>query len=261
LREHASELRIDPSRVVIWAGSANVQLGLPLAMDARRDYIRGACIFYGTANIDQIRTDLPVFYVRSGLDSPELNRNLDAIVARAIAANAPWTVENYAAGLHGFEVLNDNDVTRETIARTLSFIKSVTKPNVARSYASLADDAALGAAFNRGDWPAVVAGYRKRDDAESHRRLAIALVETKQYAEAVKEFDAAYRLGRQGIRDTAYPAARAAALGGDVKATIHWLQIAMSHARFGPTVEEIRTSDAFARVRNDPEFQRFIESR
>lgn len=104
LRERAGALKIDPSRVVVWSGSTNVSLGLPLAMDRKRDYIRGATVFYGYAQVDAIRTDLPLLYVRSGLDSTGLNKELDATIARAIAANAPWTIENYAGGLHGFEV-------------------------------------------------------------------------------------------------------------------------------------------------------------
>jgi hypothetical protein len=50
-------------------------------MDRKRDYIRGAAVFYGFAKIDDIRTDLPLLYVRSGLDSTGLNRELDATVA------------------------------------------------------------------------------------------------------------------------------------------------------------------------------------
>src|SRR5688572_20780806 len=59
LRQKASELRIDPSRVVVWSASANVQLGLPLAMDTKRDYIRGGVVYYGDASVENIRTDLP----------------------------------------------------------------------------------------------------------------------------------------------------------------------------------------------------------
>lgn len=265
LRERASALKIDPSRVVVWSGSTNVSLGLPLAMDRKRDYIRGATVFYGYAQVETIRTDLPLLYVRSGLDSTGLNKELDATVARAIAANAPWTIENYAGGLHGFEVLNDNDVSREVIARTLAFVKSVTKPNVSRAYAALADDAALGAAFAREEWPVAVDGYRKRvaanpKDGESQRRLGLALYATKQYAEALVAFEEAFKNGRGGIRDTVYPAAKAAAGAGNVERMLYWLDRALS-SRFGPPIEEIRTSEAFAAVRNDPRLEELLTKR
>lgn len=262
LRQRASILKIDPSRVVVWSGSSNVQLGLPLAMDRQRAYIRGAVVFYGYAPVSEIRTDLPLFYVRSGLDSTNLNQELDAVTARAMAANAPWTIENYAAGRHGFEVLDDNEVSREVIGRTIAFMKSVTRPEVSRAYSSLADDASLGAAFARGEWPAVVAGYRKRvsanpKDAESHRRLGLALSAMEQYAEALAAFEAAFQNGRSGIRDTVYPAAKAAAGAGNVDRMLYWLEKALG-SRFGPTVEEIRTSEAFAAVRKDPRLEELL---
>ncbi len=262
LRQHASH-HIDPTRVVVWSGSANVRLGLPLAMDRKRDYIRGAAVFYGSADVADIRTDLPLLYVRSGLDNTGLNREIDALVVRALAANAPWIVENNAAGYHGFEVLNDNDVSREVIARTVSFARSVMRPEVSRTYASLGDDAAVGAAFAREEWSVAVEGYRKRvaanpRDAESQRRLGVALMATRQYADALNAFESAWQYGRRGIRDTVYPAAQAAARAGNVERAFFWLNAAFS-SQFGPPLTEIRTSEVFANVRNEPAFKQLLD--
>src|SRR5271157_876322 len=60
LGEHASELRIDAQKVILWACSANVSSGLPLAMDARNSAIKAAVIYYGTAPVKEVRRDLPV---------------------------------------------------------------------------------------------------------------------------------------------------------------------------------------------------------
>src|SRR5688572_28459698 len=103
LRARAGELRLDPSRVVVWGGSSNVALALPVAMDARRKEIRASVIYYGDAQVSEIRTDLPLFLARAGLDGPALNARIDALIDRAMKANAPWTIENYSGGLHGFE--------------------------------------------------------------------------------------------------------------------------------------------------------------
>lgn len=253
LRRKAPELRVDPTRVVIWSGSSNVQLGLPLAMDRSRDYIRGAAVYYGVGEVKELRTDLPLLYVRSGLDSTGLNKGIDAILARALAANAPWIIENNAGGLHGFEVLNDTEVSRQVIERTLTFASEVARADVSAAYVTAAADAALGAAFAREDWPAAATGYRKKtaqnpNDAEAHRRLGIALTATKEYAEALAALEQAWQLGRRGPRDTAWPAAIAAARGGNTARALHWLDILLS-SRFGPPLAEIRTSDDFANIR------------
>jgi tetratricopeptide (TPR) repeat protein len=251
LRQRASELRIDPSRVVLWSASANVQIGLPLAMDRARDYIRGAVLYYGSGNADEIRTDLPVLFVRAGLDTPQLNSDIDRLIARALAANAPWSIENNGSGLHGFEAQNDNEITRATIDRTLAFVKLVTRPEMSTAFAAGADDASAGAAFNRGDWPASVEAYRKRvaanpSDAESHRRLGIALFETKQYAASLTELETSWQHGRRGTRDIAYPAFKAAAAAGNEDRAVHWLELVVTG--FAPPMEEIRAHATTAKL-------------
>ena len=255
LRTKAAELHVDPARVVIWSGSANVGLGLPLAMDRARDYIRGAAVFYGYARVEDIRLDLPVLYVRSGLDGTGLNREFNAIAARALEANAPWIIENNAAGTHRFEVENDNEVSRAVIARTLDFASTVLRPEVSRAYVEAGAEAALGAAFARGEWKVSIAGYRKKleaspADAEAHRRLGLSLSATREHAAALAELERAWELGRRGPRDTAWPAAIAAARAGNEDRALHWLDILLSSG-FGPPVAEVRTSEDFASIRGE----------
>jgi len=256
VRNRAADLHLDANSIVFWACSTNVSLGLPAAMETTRDYLRGAIIYYGFADVKTIRVDLPVLYVRAGLDSGGMNRRVDETITKAIAANAPWIIENNAAGYHGFDILNANDVSRSVIERTLQFVKDVTSPRVARAYREVAADAAVGAPFQRGDFEEVVHAYEKRTnlDAEQHRRYGIALLETKRFADALRELEAAWEGGRRGTRDTAVPAARAAAGAGNVERTVYWLNEAMK-TRFGPTVEELRTSTDYEKVRDDPRFQ------
>jgi dienelactone hydrolase len=264
ISERADALHVDPHRVVIWCGSSNVRLGLPLAMDFTRGYIRGVVVYYGSADVPTIRTGLPVLLVRSGLDATGLNEQINALVARALAANAPWIIENDAAGYHGFDVLNDNEVSRAIIGRTIDFIRSVTRPEIASAYAAQATDASTGAAFARGLWGIAAVGYRHKietspNDAEAHRRLGVALMEMKQYPESLQQFEEAWKLGRRGPRDTAYPAARAAAAAGNVPKAIEWLRIVFA-TRFAPDPAELQKDEAFAPVRNDPAFVEFTRS-
>jgi hypothetical protein len=230
-----------------------------MAMDRKRDYIRGAIVYYGAADVAEIRTDLPLMLVRAGLDDG-LNRRIDPLVMRALAANAPWTIESYGSGVHAFDIWNDNDVSRELIGRTLAFMKSSLR--LSSTYAALSERASIGAAFSRGEWQTVIAGYRKflaadDSDPESHRRLGLALLETKQYAESLRELERAWELGRRGTRDTAYPAAKAAAGARNIERTIYWLTTVLN-TRFGPPLDELRTSEAFASVRDEPAFRELL---
>jgi tetratricopeptide (TPR) repeat protein len=255
LRATADELRIDPTRVVLWAGSANVQAGLPLAMDARRDYIRGAVIYYGDAPVSTIRADLPVFFVRAGLDQKGLNDRIDALIGRVLTANAPWTIENYGGGLHGFDIFNDNDLSREIIARTLTFMTRVTAPGLARAYAESSVEAELVGALNSGQWQKAIDGYGARvaanaNDADAHLKYGYALYGAGRYDDALRELEAAWAGGRKGPRDTAVPAARAAAKKGDVDRAIHWLDICFSTPFVTPA--DVRADAAFAPILGDP---------
>lgn len=264
LRRNAHDLHVDPSRVIVWAGSSNVPVGLRLAMDPKRDYIHGAAIFYGAFDMPSVRTDLPVLFVRSGADSPALNRNIDAMLQKVLAANAPWTIESHGSGLHGFEVLNDNDVSRVVIGRTLRFMNEVSAPAITAAYAASADDASLAAAFAKEQWDVAIAGYRQRAAAPSatgdtHLRLGLSLLGAKRYEEALPSLEKAWESGRRGPRDTAWPAARAAAGAGNVERTVYWLDILLG-TRFGPPLEEIRTAPEFAGVRDAAPFRELLAS-
>ena len=263
LRSRASELHVDPQRVIVWSCSSNVLVGLPIAMDRKRGYIRGAVVEYGAAEVAEIRRDLPLLFVRAGLDTPQLNERIDAMLGRALAANAPWTIINYGGGLHGFELLNDNDVSRDVIDRELELMKKVVRPEVTRAYAATADDATVGAAFARSDWNVAAEGYARRialnpADGESHLRLGLALLNTGKPAVALTHIERAWQLGRRGPRDTGLPAAEAAAAAGNVERAIHWLELVLN-TRFGPPIDEVRKSAKYERIRSDPRFEEMLQ--
>jgi len=263
LQAHAPSYRLDVSRVVIWAGSSNAALGLPAAMNPKNDYIRGAVIYYGAAEVEQIRLDIPLFYARAGRDSAMLNGRIDALVARALAANAPWTVVNVAAGVHGFDVFEADGIARDTVDRTIAFIRSVTSRESIAAYAAAAPEAANAAAFNRGDWVAAAEGYRRRvashpEEAVAHLRLGQALSGQQRFAEGLVEIERAWDLGMQGARDTALPAAIAAAGAGNVERAVHWLDVLLA-TPFGGDAASYLTDERFARIREEPAFRAVID--
>jgi acetyl esterase/lipase len=105
LRDHGASLGVDTSRMAAWVCSGNVVTGLPFLMEDA-DGLRGAVVYYGSGTPARYRTDLPVFFVRAGRDNPQLNSQIDDLVAKAAAAGAPWTVVRAPASHHAFDVLD-----------------------------------------------------------------------------------------------------------------------------------------------------------
>lgn len=111
LERHAAEHGIDS--IAVYTGSGNVFTAFPVVQDPNLMAIKAAVTYYGTANVPQFRLDLPVLYVRAGLDRPSVNESISRLAALAVAQNAPLTLLNYADGHHGFELADDNDATRQ----------------------------------------------------------------------------------------------------------------------------------------------------
>lgn len=263
VRERASTYGIDPARIVIWCGSSNVLVGLPFAMDAKRTDVRGVVVYYGDAEVAKIRLDVPLLYARAGRDVPALNARIDSLVKRAIGENAPWTLVNVAAGVHGFDVFDDDPIARDAVVQTLEFMKRVTEPATSREYIVAAEEAANSAAFARGDWDSAVAGYTRRvaakpNDATGHLRLGIALSEKKRWPEALTALEKAWELGRRGPRDTGLPAAVAAAGAGNVERAVYWLDRILA-TPWGGDPASYRTDPRFEKIRADPAFIAVIE--
>ncbi|HEX6095043.1 MAG TPA: tetratricopeptide repeat protein [Thermoanaerobaculia bacterium] len=212
------------------------------------------------SEVPAIRLDVPVFFARAGRESTVLNQRIDKLLARAIAANAPWTIVNLGHGVQGFDVFERDAATRDLVSSTIAFAKSVTEPSVSKAYLAGAKEAEVAGAFYRGEWAAAIEGYRAllatRDDAENRRRLGLALAETRQYAEALPELEKAWQMGRRGARDTIVPAAETAASAGNVERAMHWLDLALAQ----PFVQiaEVRDNAKFAPIANTPAFQKLL---
>jgi acetyl esterase/lipase len=149
VRSHAGELSIDPDRLCIWSFSAGVPLGMRAAMLPGRDYVRCIVAYYGALDLQRARASFPaevpdktlrelsalhhlttaaghlppIFIAKAGLDSPRLNASLDRFVEEAESRGIPFELMEHTQGQHGFDVLDDDDRTREIIRRTLDFIK------------------------------------------------------------------------------------------------------------------------------------------
>jgi putative ABC transport system permease protein len=98
-----------------------------IAADARQFGLQRPAspeIYYGMIERPLVRRDLPLLIVRAGLEpNAELQRNLDAYVATLLAQNTPLTLINYPDGHHSFDLVDDNERSREIIRETLAFLQ------------------------------------------------------------------------------------------------------------------------------------------
>jgi tetratricopeptide (TPR) repeat protein len=108
-----------------------------------------------------------------------------------------------------------------------------------------------------------VAGYGKRaaqnpSDGEAHLRLGIALDGAGRSAEGLKAIETAWDLGRRGPRDTALPAARAAARSGNVARAMHWINVLLSTPFV--TLADLQADEAFREIAKTPEFDALVRA-
>lgn len=65
----------------------------------------------------------PVLITRAGKDAPNINASVEAFTRAAWAKGVTLDVLNHPNGRHGFDVLDDEDRSREVIRRTIDFLK------------------------------------------------------------------------------------------------------------------------------------------
>jgi acetyl esterase/lipase len=147
VRANAAELAVDPERIAVWAFSG----GGPLLGFAYRDappWLKAVVSYYaildlppeGTApgaseRLSPLRhlkasgkAAPPTFIARAGKDSPVINASVSAFVAAALDRNATLELFTLPEGQHGFDLMNDDDRTRECIGRTLEFLRMRLEP-------------------------------------------------------------------------------------------------------------------------------------
>ena len=147
VREQSDELGLDPDRMCIWTCSAGGPIGMRVALGSH-EYLRCAVCFYGMLDLrhleqipdsvsDEVLQDFspichlpadgrqapPMLVARAGLDRPVFNDAIDRFVAEAVQRDATVDFLTHPDGRHGFDVLDDDDRSREIVARTLDFMR------------------------------------------------------------------------------------------------------------------------------------------
>ena len=255
LTTHGPALGIDTAAIAVYAASGNVFTALPVLEEPSLTGVRAAVIYYGTAPVTTFRHDLPLLWVRAGLDRPDVNEEIAALAGRAIAQNAPVTLLNHSTGYHGFELFNDDDATRAVIEQTLAFVRQATSRPVRLALAAGRDEAAAAGAVQTGSWHEAAARYaelvRSRpNDARLRLSFGESLLGDGQYRQACSLFEGLKDRGL-GYRDLGVPAARACARAGDADAAVGWLRSIPS--RFLP--RSLADDSAFTSIRGRSDFR------
>lgn len=260
-RYTGEEAGIDRNAVALYAGSGNVSRALPIVQDRRSTLLKSAVMYYGSASVTQFREDLPVLYVRAGLDRPAVNRGIDSIVANALSQNAPVTLLNYPGGYHAFEMRNDDEQSRRVIDQTIEFVKTTTAAEYQSALRRNVRESVAAGHVMGGRFHEAAAVYEELVSAapENHTlRLAYgeALLGDKQFGAACDELEKLKGKGL-GYRDLGIPAARACMQKGDTNAAIAWLQ--SIPVRFRPM--ELFDDPIFAPIKDRAEFKALFEGR
>ena len=260
LATNAAALGADPERIAVYAGSGNVFRGLPLFLNPRRTALKAAALYYGSAEAPAFRPDLPILFVRAGLDRPPVTRAIAELTSRALAENAPVTILNYPGGHHAFEMLDDELVTREVMDATIDFVIRATAPAYQASLRRGIPEATAAAHVAAGRFADAATAYAalvqaRPDDPRLGLAYGEALLGASRFTEACAALE---RLKGKplGPRDLGVPAARACVQAGDGDAAIRWL--ASIPARFRP--RDLETDPVFAPVRARPEFRALFEA-
>ena len=253
LEQKRAEFGIDS--IAVYAASGNVSAALPALQDPALTSVKAAVIYYGAADIQQFRLDLPILYVRAGLDRPPLNASIGTLAARAVGQNAPFTLLNYAGGHHGFEAVDDTDLTRTVIDDTLTFVRDATSPAYHAALRASLEEATAAGYVQTGKFKEAADTYARMVAArpDDHRlRMAYgeALIGDRQYAAACSEFDR-LRDKPLGPRDRGLPAAHACLMKGDPAAAVAWLNTIP--ARFLPA--SIAEDPRFAPLKDREDFK------
>ncbi len=72
---------------------------------------------------DDARHLPPMLVARAGLDSPSLNATIARFVDAALAGGAVLDLLNHPGGRHGFDILDDDERTKQIIRRTIAFLR------------------------------------------------------------------------------------------------------------------------------------------
>jgi hypothetical protein len=121
-------LRISSDRICILSGSVSTPIALHALTETIEEYSNSivcGVIYYGdcTLGARQLRSDIPLFVVKAGLDNTKLNERIDRFVNQAMEAGVDVEFVIYEEGKSAFDVYMDTNRSREIIIQTIEWTK------------------------------------------------------------------------------------------------------------------------------------------
>ena len=224
LTANASSLGIDRDRIALYAGSGNVSRALPLVQNPKQTVVRAAVMYYrfGAGQRVPARPSDP-----HGARGPR-SATCQSRDRRPRHTGSEPERAAYAAQLRrwspAFEIVDDEDATRDVIDTTIEFVKRRTAPTYQASLRRALPEATAAAHVASGNFAAAAASYAelvkvKPDDARMRLSFGEALLGASQFAEACTELEKLKGKGL-GPRDLGVPVARACMQKGDAEAAL-----------------------------------------
>ena len=138
VRDQASTLGIDASRLALWAFSGGGPL-LAAALRERPSWLKLVVGYYAIMEpfgggqdeslsaIAALGRDAsnapPIVLARAGRDIPEINSSIDRFVAAANSAGATVDLLTHPTGRHGFDILDPGDRSNQIIQHTIATLR------------------------------------------------------------------------------------------------------------------------------------------
>lgn len=148
VRRNAGSLGLDPERLALWAFSGGGPF-LAAPLRERPVWLRALVAYYPVLDLEpappgadsgislalrqnfsavrglgeDARSAAPILVARGGLDNPWLNSTVDRFVQTAMAKGATLDLLNHPEGRHGFDILDDDDRSKQIIKRTIEFLR------------------------------------------------------------------------------------------------------------------------------------------
>ncbi|MGC5323909.1 alpha/beta hydrolase [Brevibacillus sp. SYSU BS000544] len=147
VQEHSEELHIHPKQIGVWVCSAGGPSSLTAVLRSTPDWLKCIVSYYALMDLHGLRehfgekADLieqfsatnhlknissplpPMLVVRADMDRPVFNESIDRFVQEAKLLGHAITFINHPNGQHAFDILDDDETSRQIIKDTLVFMK------------------------------------------------------------------------------------------------------------------------------------------
>lgn len=148
VRNHAGDFGLDPDRLAVWTFSGGPPFGFRTVLRDRPAFVRCLLSFYGVLDYRHVAEQMgfgpsqdpavfspaalldsgegtlpPIFVAKAGIDQPWIKESNDRFIAESLRLDLTLDVMTHPEGRHSFDILDDDDRSREIIRRAIEFLR------------------------------------------------------------------------------------------------------------------------------------------